>query len=116
MIDRMHALGIGEGAGRLIDDEAAILPTVPELARDIDQLDEPERRLLVIRRQIRPLDSCSELAATLEASDPAGAAAGQMIERREHAGNVKGLGHIRRPVAGEADALGGADQQTKQRQ
>ena len=42
MIDRMHALGIGEGAGRLVDDEAAILPTVPELARDIDQLGEPE--------------------------------------------------------------------------
>src|SRR5207244_12132285 len=89
---------------------------VAELARASDQLAEPEGRLLVICRQSRPLDSSSELAATLEAGDPAGAAAGQVIERREHAGDVKGLGHVRRPVAAQADALGRADQQAKKRQ
>ena len=46
MLDRMHVSGIGESAARLVDDEAAILPAVPELARDVDQLDQARRRVL----------------------------------------------------------------------
>ena len=110
MLDRMHVIGIGESAARLVDDEAAILPAVPELARDVDQLDQARRGVLFGGGQVGVAETGSPSScASLQAGDPAGASRGEMIERREDPRDMKRLGDVARPPAAEADPLGGAD-------
>ena len=105
VVQHMQLRRIEIAAGGAVADERIILPAVPQPAHDFGELDDPVVALVMLEmriaaeilgfRQVRRGDDV-----------PAGAAAADMIERGEFAGDVVGLVVARRRRRHEADMLG----------
>jgi len=116
MLDRMDVHGVGECAGRLVNDEAAIFPAVPKLPRNVDQLDQARLGVFDRRWHVGGMKPVAQFRPALEPGDPAGASKGEMVERREDPRDVERLGDVTRPPGAETDLLGGADHRSEERQ
>src|SRR5215204_7195794 len=102
VIERPYLGAIEEGARRLVGNDCAVVPGIPETTHHIDEL----RRDLVAEIVLRELRLTEiERSLVVRAGDdiPAGAAVAEMIERSESAGDMERFAETRRHRGAESN-------------
>ena len=111
---RVEAAGPQEPAVRLVADEGAVVPGVPQKSAGLDEL--LGHGIALGMRRMLAAEHRARLGVGGRHDIPAGPTGREVVERGEAAGHVIGLGVGRRGGGGEAQPRGAHRESRKQRQ
>ena len=114
VVDRVHLVHVDVGPARAVDDEGVVLPAVPELGDDVDELLGAGVALLGLRHGVQAEVVGRGLAPGGD-DVPAGAATRHLVEAREEPGQVVRLVEGRAGGGDQADPLGGRGDRREER-
>ncbi len=114
VVERMHLRRVDKAAGRLVGDDRVVVPAIPQPLDDIDEFVGPLVAQLVLHVRVA---AEVERRLRLRTGDhvPGGAAAADMVDRGEDAGDVVGLAEAGRDRRAEADLCRRSAQHRDQR-
>jgi hypothetical protein len=114
VVQRTYSRGVEERAGRLVRQDGAVIPAVPQPLHDVDEF---VRNL--VTQLVLHVPFAAEIQRRLAGGAghhvPCGAAVADVIDRREGAGDVIGLAKAGRDGRAETDASRGGAQHRYQR-